>query len=53
MDDSLVSCRHTIEGIVSRTKDLIESLLARSLRPLTFHIRIPFESMKNKFSQLH
>ena len=32
----------------ARTKDLIESLLAQLLRPLTFQIRIPFESMKNK-----
>jgi hypothetical protein len=33
---------------MSKTRDLTESLLARSLRPLTFHIRKPLESMETK-----
>jgi hypothetical protein len=39
MEFNLFSCRHTNEGLRSKTKDLIESLLARSLSPLTFQIR--------------
>jgi hypothetical protein len=39
LEFNLVSGRHSNEGLRSKTKDLIESLLARSLNPLTFQIR--------------
>lgn len=37
---SLVSCKHTIEGLVSSTSVRTASCLARVLRPRTFHDNI-------------